>query len=497
MIAGHRHFELPAPAVVGVDDDAVSQAGAEDFGQLLAQHDAAFRQRHRVHVHIKQPLHLRARREARKRQPLRPRAVAHRHRNQPAHLRIEHARQALHLLGHLHGFHIVESHGDVLAHGAEIGDVDHEFDGVEREQRRDQQRHGTGDAEGRQEGAHRIADQMPHDHRHRLRQALQQNGGGGPGLPVAHRRRGSHGDGGRQADGLAHRPQRADQRRRKADGAGRDIDLEGVQEHQEREMIEFAVHLRQAAAEPRARREAREDAAGGDHPGEFHVMQRHGHAPVAERLQQADLLAFQRDDARQRHVQQERGHGQENRRDDIGQGFKLLKFGVEEGVRLLVLARVGAGPAEGLQDRIGGGHDIGFHGVPAQLEADIVEGAIEIESAGRRRYGIHRMPKRRSSGTRSPGAMRVDELRRQHDAGDGQLALAAVEDGLQLRAKLEVVGFGEALVDEDLVVAVRSGQAPGTHEQRVQHRLAQFRQRHHPARRRRRPALRCRAALER
>ena len=77
--------------------------------------------------------------------------------------------------------------------------------------------------------------------------------------------------------------------------------------------------------------------------GDFHVR-------VTQRLEEADLAAFQRDDAAQHHVHEEGADPEEDGRQDEGGGAELRDLGVEEGVRLLFGAVVGAEAAVGLKE---------------------------------------------------------------------------------------------------------------------------------------------------
>ena len=110
-------------------------------------------------------------------------------------------------------------------------------------------------------------------------------------------------------------------------------------------MKEVAVEAGEAVAEPRAADEADSDADCRDEENHFDVVTSDRQRPVAERLQEPDLLALQRDHARQRDVDEKGRYQQEDRRHHASQRIELPQFRVEKRVRQLVLPAERAGAA--------------------------------------------------------------------------------------------------------------------------------------------------------
>ena len=262
--------------------------------------------------------------------------------------------------------------------------------------------------------------------------------------------------------------QRADHRRDQRDDPRSRVDVRVVLEEQEREVEEVGVEARQPVAEPCARKKAQHDPNAGDSQHELHVVAGDGGRTIADRLQQADLLALQRDQAHQRHVDEERRHQEEDRRDHPAQGVELLELGVQEGMGELVLAAVGAGAAIAGEQTVQLLDHAGLGGARQQLQAHRIEGAVEIEQ---RRRSLLRHPHDRKAavvGHQVAWPQRVDELRRQGDAHHLQLALLAVEDGLDGGAEAEAMRPGERIVDGDLVGPLRFRQAAFAQMQAVE-----------------------------
>ncbi len=81
-------------------------------------------------------------------------------------------------------------------------------------------------------------------------------------------------------------------------------------------------------------------------------MGHHGAAAIAHRLQKPDLAPLERDQPREGHVDEEGRHDEEDRRQHAAHGAKLLKLGIEEGVRDLIGAPMRAPPAVALEDGV-------------------------------------------------------------------------------------------------------------------------------------------------
>ena len=86
------------------------------------------------------------------------------------------------------------------------------------------------------------------------------------------------------------------------------------------------------------------------------------------------------------------------------------------------------------------------------------------------------MPKRRSSGMMIAGSDGVDELWRQRGSDNHQFALASVQNRRETGAEPKSVGFGEGLIDDDLVLPARLWRAAQAHIKPVQLGLTDVRQ---------------------
>ena len=221
-------------------------------------------------------------------------------------------------------------------------------------------------------------------------------------------------------------------------------------------------------AEPCTRKKAQRNPQAGDGQHELHIVAGDGDGTIANRLQQADLLAFQRDQAHQRHVDEERRHQEEDRRDNPAQSIELLELGVQEGMGELILAAVGAGAAIPSEQAVELLHHAGLGGAGQQLKAHRVEGAVEVEQ---RRSGLLGHPQHGEApivGHQVAGPQRVNELWREGDAHHPELAFLAIEDGLDGGAEVEAVRLGERIVDGDLVGPLRFRQPALTQMQAVE-----------------------------
>ena len=85
-------------------------------------------------------------------------------------------------------------------------------------------------------------------------------------------------------------------------------------------------------------------------------------------FEQPDLLTLQRDEARQRHVDEEGRDDEEDRRQDAAHGAQLLQLRIEEGMRELVLPCIAAKPAIAVEQPVEGGDHIVRIAAPDELE---------------------------------------------------------------------------------------------------------------------------------
>ena len=100
------------------------------------------------------------------------------------------------------------------------------------------------------------------------------------------------------------------------------------------------------------RTHAEDDAERADRERELEVVRRELARPVAERLQRRDLLALRPDDAREEHVQEERGDAEEDDGERPRDFVELADLLVDQPARWLVGAAHRAETAVRLQDRV-------------------------------------------------------------------------------------------------------------------------------------------------
>jgi hypothetical protein len=125
---------------------------------------------------------------------------------------------------------------------------------------------------------------------------------------------------------------------------------------------------------------------------------------IADRLHQPDLLALQRDQPAQHHVDQEGRDDEEDRRHDPGQRLQLLQFVLEEIVRHLPIAVVPrrcrhTGRADSSMAAMTGAASA--PGVSISVRSLKAPSRSKAEAAPR--WLIQKMPKRRSSGNSVAG----------------------------------------------------------------------------------------------
>ena len=141
-----------------------------------------------------------------------------------------------------------------------------------------------------------------------------------------------HGDGGGKREGSADRLNRAEHCGGYADRRGNDVGARCSVKDQEGKGIEARVHDCHTAAQPGTDDGTDNDPDDGDDQHELDIVRRHRRAAVAERLEEADLFALERDHAREGHVYEKRRHQQEDRREDPRHALQLRQLAVEESV---------------------------------------------------------------------------------------------------------------------------------------------------------------------
>ena len=198
--------------------------------------------------------------------------------------------------------------------------------------------------------------------------------------------------------------------------------------------------------------------------------------PIAECFQKPDLLALQRDQPRQDHVDEEGGDEQEDRRNDRRHRPELVQFIGEKGVGDLVLAAIGAPSAILLQQVVDGCRGHRQVGAAQGRQNGIVEGAPHVENSFKRRARHVEHTETPGVGHHVSGTDRVDIFRRQHDARHGQHLLAAVHHGGESAAFPQPMRLGEALQHRRLVAPPRFRQAAAADIEAVDARLSAVRQ---------------------
>ena len=119
-----------------------------------------------------------------------------------------------------------------------------------------------------------------------------------------------------------------------------------------------------------------------DHKDELEVMRGDGPIAVPQRLEQADLFAFERNKPRERQIDEECRYEQENRRQRAAHVVEHVEFVVEEGVRGLVLATVSGATTVAIQDLIDVANNVGLRGTPEQLDRERRKRAFEVVGCG-------------------------------------------------------------------------------------------------------------------
>ena len=199
---------------------------------------------------------------------------------------------------------------------------------------------------------------------------------------------------------------------------------------------------------------------------------------VAESLERGDLFALDGDGSPQNHVEQERGHGEEDQGHEEPHGLELGQLVLEVPVRGLIRARNRAQAAVRIENRVEfddrspleAGRTVG------QRQGDVVEPALHLERGGQVPAGHPQeaeVLRIRDQFSRSDA---VDVLRTERDTDDLQWLPAAVDDREQTIAQVEAVSLGEALADQCFLRPVRVQEAPAAQGDIVERRPAAIRQ---------------------
>ncbi|MCY1228631.1 hypothetical protein D9M72_409570 [compost metagenome] len=280
-----------------------------------------------------------------------------------------------------------------------------------------------------------------------------------------------------QRDDLSKGPESTSESSEYAEECSEEIDVGIVGEDEEWETVVVAEEPRHVNAEPGSRHAADDYSNQGDDGDEFHIVGDNAGVEVPERLEQTKLLAFERDQSAECQVDEEGADDEEDRRKRAAHVSEHVEPVLEIGMRGLVLASVGSAAAvrlEHIVERIG---DFRLHGIRHQLEAHRGERALQTEDLGQSALRHPDYRKATIIGHPVAGADRIDILRRQCDADDRQLTLAAVERGGETVTWLEAVRLRKALVDHHLLQIVRARQTSVSHVEPLEQRGAAFGQR--------------------
>ena len=206
-------------------------------------------------------------------------------------------------------------------------------------------------------------------------------------------------------------------------------------------------------------------------------MQHDAAIGVAQRLQEADLLALERDQPGQSEIDEEGGHQQEDRRQRAAHVVEHVELMIEPGMRGLILPAVGRLPAVRVEQSVEPRDHLALGCAGLQLDRHRRESTVEIVDAGER---LLRHPDDGVAAVIGHQVARpdgVDELGGQRRTDDDEFALLAVQNGREPRPFREAVGPGEGFVDHDFFGPSRLRKAPGADVEPVEMRLAAVGQR--------------------
>ncbi len=233
-----------------------------------------------------------------------------------------------------------------------------------------------------------------------------------------------------------------------------------------REVEEIGVQAGHGVAEPVAQPDADRHAEQHDHRGELQVVPGDGEVVVAERLQRRDLAALRVHLPVQHHVEDERRHQQEDRRQHGAEHALLADFLRQDLVRHLVLASHRAEAAVGLEQLVERFHRRLARGAALQAQQHRVEGALHVEGGGERLRvdPQHREPLVVGHAAAARG---VDVFGRKHRADQREALELAVQQHVHVLAELEAARFEEALVHHHLALGARRRPAAAPERQAV------------------------------
>ncbi len=242
-----------------------------------------------------------------------------------------------------------EPDGNVAAqHLVELR-VHQDRDRVTPERTGDHDRHRHGNAENGQPGTQRSAFHGAQNHAKRRGEPVLQ-------APALNQHRfvqtGSgraHGFGGGQLHGGPNSVERSQHGRRhgNADRRQNQHRFDAVAQLRKAEHIGINPHEPVPQRGPQGQTQGQSQHHNDQH--QFQIVQTNGPVLVAQRLQGGDLFTLRRNLPAEHDIEQKPGHGQENAGQHRAQHPLLLDLGVENHVRHLLIAAMGASPAVGCE----------------------------------------------------------------------------------------------------------------------------------------------------
>ena len=325
-----------------------------------------------------------------------------------------------------------------------------------------------------EEDLHRLAFEIADGDAEGVREKARDAGAFDEGRTIICRRLGAHGFGGRQLGGATNGVQHAQRRGKRGDdersAERRVIELEA----KFREAEEHLVHLHELRAEEDAAERAEDGSADDEGEGELEVVKRDVAIRKAERLEDGDLVALQREQAREHGVGHEGGDAEEDEREAEGEDGEHADFVRHADVRRMIRTTVRAASTVAEEQAIQFGDDGMFTRAGREREHDGVERAVEIVGVGELLVGHPENAVGAVVRQGGAGARFEDVFRREHDAGEARLLEAAVDDHRDGVAGLEMVRLGEGFANEDFAATTGLQPFAGAEEEAVQLRLAKI-----------------------
>ncbi|NNU43024.1 hypothetical protein HK415_07385 [Ramlibacter sp. B156] len=217
---------------------------------------------------------------------------------------------------------------------------------------------------------------------------------------------------------------------------------------------ELGVQAGDQRAHPASQHQAEQVAARHHRRDQLQVVQGDGAVAVAQGLERRHLFALRGHQARGHHVQQEAGHGQEDRGQHGAQHALLADLVAQHGVRTLLVARMGRHAAQGLQAAVQRIEHGGLGRIRRQLQRHAGEGAAHVHRRGQ--FVLVGPEDAEGAQVRHAHDAAEDVLGRQRGTRDAQRAPLAVHQRRDRGAGTQLVRLGEAHVDHRFQLAARA-----------------------------------------